>query len=290
MGRPTPSFAAQPLQAIQAAHPTLSNGQRRVTDYLCQNYRDTVFQTASEIAQRVGVSTSTVTRLAPALGYAGFPAFQQAFRELVRSERSTVSRLGQAMAGRARGRDLVSQVFASDLENLRRTHAELDRAALDRAATAILRADRVFVLGLRSSHAVAVLIHFALELVLGTSRLLAPGIGDLMEQASTIGRRDVVVAVSVARYTRQTYEVLEQTRSRARATVVITDKVTSPPASLGDSVLLAQTSLSSFVESYVAPLSVVNALVTMIAARARRRASQRLANFERLWKEARTYL
>jgi len=290
MGRQTHSTAAHPLQDIQAAHPRLSEGQRRVTDYLCHNYRDTVFLTAGEIAQRVGVSTSTVTRLASALGYAGFPGFQQAFRELVRSERSTVSRLEQAVAGRARGRDTVSQVFASDLENLRRTHAALDRAALDRAATAILRADRVFVLGLRSSHAVAVLIHFALELVLGTSRLLASGIGDLMEQASTVGRRDTVIAVSVARYTRQTYEVLAQVRPRVGATVVITDKVTSPLAPLGDAVLLARTSLGSFVESYVAPISVVNALVTVIATRTRRRASQRLAEFERLWKEARTYL
>lgn len=278
------------LQQILAAHPGLSEGQRRVADHLYHSYGETVFLTAGEIAQRVGVSTSTVTRLAAALGYPGFPALQDAFRDLVRTERSTVSRLEQATAGRTDGRDVVARVFAGDLENLRRTQQEVDRAALDRAAALILGARQVFVMGLRSAHALAVILHFGLELTLGRSRLLVPGIGDLPEQISDLDRRDVLVAISFARYTRQTFEILTQARRRQARTVVITDKATSPLAQEADVTLVGRTNLQSMIESYVAPLSLVNALVTLVASRHRRRSMQRLAEYERLWKEVRVYL
>lgn len=278
------------LQQILAAHPTLSKGQRQVADHLYHNYAETVFLTAGEIAQRVGVSTSTVTRLAAALGYPGFPELQDAFRDLVRTERSTVSRLEQAMAGRGDGRDVVGRVFASDLENLRQTHQELNRAALDRAAATMLGARQVFVIGLRSAHALAVILHFGLELTLGRSRLLVPGIGDLPEQIADLDRRDALVAISFARYTRQTFEILAQAKRRKARTVVITDKATSPLAQQADIALVGRTHLPSIVESYVAPLSLVNALVTLIASRHRRRSMQRLAEYERLWKAIRVYL
>lgn len=278
------------LQQILAAHPRLSKGQRRVADYLYHNYGETVFLTAAEIAERVNLSTSTVTRLATALGYHGFPELQDAFRDLVRTERSTVSRLERAMGARANGRDVVAQVFASDLENLRRTHQEIDRASLNRAAAAILAARQIFVLGLRSAHALAVLLHFGLELTMGRSRLLVPGIGDLPEQASGLGKGDVLVAISVARYTRQTYEILLQAKRRGACTLVVTDRATAPLALQGDITLVGRTHLHSVVESYVAPLSLVNALITLIASRHRRRSMRRLAEFERLWKEVRVYL
>lgn len=278
------------LQHILAAHPRLSKGQRRAADYLYQNYDEAVFLTAGQIAERIGLSTSTVTRLAGALGYEGFPELQEAFRNLVRAERSTVSRLEEAAGGRRGGRDVVAQVFASDLENLRRTHGDVDRASLARAADAIIGARHVYVLGLRSAHAVAVFLHFGLQLTLGTSRLVVPGIGDLPEQTAGLGTRDVLVAISFARYTRQTYEVLMQAKGRGARTVVITDKATSPLAQQGDVALVARTDLKSIIESYVAPLSLVNALVTLIASRNPRRATRRLAEFEERWKDARLYL
>lgn len=281
---------ARLMQQILAAHPRLSRGQRRVADYLYHNYGETVFLTAAEIAERVDLSTSTVTRLATSLGYRGFPELQAAFRDLVRVERSTVSRLEQAVGAPGNSRDVVARVFANDLENLRRTHQEADRKALDRAAAAMLQARQIFIAGLRSAHALAVFLHFGLELALGTSRLLVPGIGDLPEHTSHMGKRDVLVAISFARYTRQTYEILLQAKKRGTRTIVITDKVTSPLAQAGDIILIGRTNLRSIVESYVAPLSLVNALVTLIASDNRRRSMRRLAGFERVWKEARLYL
>jgi DNA-binding MurR/RpiR family transcriptional regulator len=277
------------LQRIVQAHPTLSIGQRRVADYLYHNYRETVFLTASEIGRQVGVSTSTVTRLAGSLGYLGFPQLQGAFRDVVRGERSTVSRLQQATGGGKRGRDLVAQVFASDLENLRLTHREVDREALDRTAAAILGARQVFIAGLRSAHALAVLLHFGLELSVGTASLLVPGIGDLPEQMLRMGKGDVLVAISFARYARQTYEILVQAKNRGVRIVVITDKATSPLALQADIALVARTSLQSIIESYVSPLSLMNALVTLIASR-NRRSLRRLADFEKLWTGLHMYL
>jgi DNA-binding MurR/RpiR family transcriptional regulator len=277
------------LQQILKAHPKLSKGQRRVTDYLYHNYGETVFLTASEIGRRVGVSTSTVTRLAGALGYDGFPRLQDAFRGLVRGERSTVSRLQQAAGDGGKGRDVVARVFASDLENLRLTHQELDRAAMDRAAAAVLGARQVFIAGLRSAHGLAVLLHFGLELSVGTAWLLMPGIGDLPEQMSRMGKGDILVAISFARYARQTYEILLQAKSRGVRIVAITDRATSPLALEADVALVARTNLKSIIESYVSPLSLINALVTLIASR-NRRSLRRLADFERLWTALRMYL
>jgi DNA-binding MurR/RpiR family transcriptional regulator len=278
------------LQQILAAHPGLSKGQRRAADYLYHHYDEAVFLTAGQIAARIGLSTSTVTRLARPLGYQGFPQLQEAFRNLVRAERSTVSRLEDATAGRRGGRDVVAEVFASDVENLQRTHKDVDRAALVRAAEAITGARHVYVVGLRSAHGMAVVLHFGLQLTLGTSRLLVPGIGDLPEQAAELRPGDVLVAISFARYTRQTYEVLVQAKERGARTIVITDKATSPLAQQGDVALVARTDLKSIIESYVAPLSLVNALVTLIASRNPRRSMRRLAQFEERWKEARLYL
>ena len=278
------------LQQILAAHPKLSKGQRQVVDYLYGNYRETVFLTASEIGQQVGVSTSTVTRVAVSLGYKGFPELQGAFRDLVRGERSTVSRLQQATGDGADGRrDVVAQVFAEDMENLRLTHQEVDRAALNRAATAILEARQVYIAGLRSTHALALLLHFGLELSVGTARVLAPGIGDLPEQISEMGKGDVLVAISFARYSRQTMEILMQAKSRGARIVVITDKATSPLALQADISLVGRTNLKSIIESYVAPLSLINSLVTLIASR-NPRSMERLAGFEEMWKELQIYL
>ncbi len=266
----------------------LSSGQRRVADYLYHNYRDTVFLTASEIGQRVGVSTSTVTRLAGALGYEGFPELQEGFRDLVRGERSTVARLPHTGDSVGNG-DVVARVFANDLENLRLTQEEIDRKALDRAAAAILGARQVFIVGLRSAHALAVLLHFGLELIIGRAWLVVPGVGDLPEQVARMGKGDLFVALSFARYTRQTFEVLLQAKNRGLRVLVITDRATSPLALEADIALVARTNLKSIIESYVSPLSVINALVTLIASR-HSRSIARLEQFEKLWTGLHIYL
>jgi DNA-binding MurR/RpiR family transcriptional regulator len=277
------------LQQILDAYPRLSKGQRQVADYLCRNYRETVFLTASQIGREVGVSTSTVTRLAVSLGCRGFPEFQEAFRDLVRAERSTVSRLRQATGDGTDGRSVVARVFAEDLENLRLTHREMDYTALDRAATAIMEGRQVYIAGLRSTHALALLLHFGLGLSLGTARLLVPGIGDLPEQMSGMGKGDVLVAISFARYLRQTLEIVMRAKERDVTIVAITDQATSPLALQAEISLVARTNLKSIIESYVSPLSLINSLVTLIASR-NPRSMQRLSEFESLWKELDVYL
>lgn len=278
------------LEKITSAYPRLSRRQKRIAHYFLNHYKDAVFLTAAHIAKEVGVSPSTVVRFAGIMGFQGFPEFQNALRDVVRKDRSTVSRLIAAADLHSDDQTLLGEVFQSDIDNLTGTQRELDLQALVRAANTILSASHIHIVGLRSAHSLAVFLHFALSLTLGRAQLIVPGIGDIPEQLCELKKRDVLFAISFERYTRQTFEVLDFAARKGLVTIALTDKSTSPLALKADIVLLARTALSSFVESYVAPLSVLNALVTLIASKNRERTLSLLSQYEKVWEETRLYL
>jgi DNA-binding MurR/RpiR family transcriptional regulator len=274
------------LQYLLTVAPKLSRGQRRVADFLYAHYDDAVFLPAVEIARRSGVSAATVTRLAGPLGFDGFPALRGALRDVVRAERLPAR--PPPPAARPPVPDAVAMVFAEDLTSLTRTHREADARALQRAAGMIRGARQIFIVGLRRAHALAVFLHCALGLTVRTPRLVMPGIGDLPEQTAAIASGDLVVAIGFAPYAPPTIEILVVARRRGARTLAITDTATSPLAAQADVTLVGRTHQRSVVDSYTAPLSLINALVTLVASRDRPRAVQRLREFERLWSDAAT--
>jgi DNA-binding MurR/RpiR family transcriptional regulator len=184
---------------------------------------------------------------------------------------------------------LIDDVMINDTNNLRATHQALDHGLIVEVAETLWRARRVWVVGVRSAHSVAVFMHFALRLLGRDSRLVTPGIGDVPEQLVEVERRDVVLGISFERYARATVNLFEACLDRGATGVAITDKATSPMAARAKLILMCQTSYLTFVDSYVAPLSLANAILTVLAVRHRGATTRSLARMERMWLAMDTY-
>jgi DNA-binding MurR/RpiR family transcriptional regulator len=278
------------LARIRRLSPALSSGQRKVVDFFLSRCDEAVFSTSARVAASTGVSEATVVRTAHALGFDGYPALRTALQSYFVARMSTVTRV-KLTAGRRRGEsEIIDELLGAELANLEATRRRLDHKAMGRAAELVASARRVYVVGLRSGYSLAWLLYFSLRLVRGNARLLTPGMADVPEQLEGVGRGDVVIGLTFERYTRATVELFRACLAKGATGVAITDKATSPLAEGAAVVLEAQTRLSSFVDSFVAPTALINVLLTLIAARRRRRALRALADREEDWRRHRTYL
>ena len=277
------------LQQVRARQGAVSPVQRRILDFLLDHQEEAVFLTTTALASRLDVSEASVVRLSRTLGFAGFREFQAAFREYARQPMSRVSRVRLMARRRGSLTQLADDVIANDIANLEATRRALDPALLLEVADRIWQARRIYLLGMRSAHAVALFLHFALRLLGRDSRLMTPGIGDLPEQLVEIDARDVAVGISFERYAKISLEVFEACVDRGATGIAITDKASSPLARKATLVLRCQTRYLTFIDSYVAPLSVANAILTILAVRRRGSATRALGRFEDVWRRMHTY-
>jgi DNA-binding MurR/RpiR family transcriptional regulator len=298
VSRQRPRNARQPaadrlhplLARIQARHPELSPLQRRIVDFFLNHPDEAVFFTTTAFARELHVSEASVVRLCRALGFEGFRDFRVAFQDYVREPLSRVSRI-RMMGARARGSlsQLIDEVMNNDIRNLQATCRALDHGLVLDVADRLWRARRVYVLGMRSAHSVAVFLHFALRLLGRDSRLMTPGIGDLPEQLVEVDGRDVALGISFERYAKVSIELFEACLARGATGIALTDKPTSPLARKAAVVLMSQTHYLTFIDSYVAPFSLANAILTVLAVRQRAAATKSLARMEEVWRVMHTY-
>jgi DNA-binding MurR/RpiR family transcriptional regulator len=275
---------------VEARHAELSPVQRKVLDFLLAHPHDAVYLTTTALGRELGVSEASVVRLCRTLGFDGFRDFQQAFRQYADQPLSRVSRI-KVVAGRRRSlAQLADDVLVNDINNLRTTHASLDHGLLIEVAETLWKARRAYIVGVRSAHALAVFLHFALRLLGRDSRLLVPGIGDVPEQLVEVAPGDVAVGISFERYSRATIDLFEACVTRGATGIAITDTPTSPLAGRAKLVLRSQTSYLTFIDSYVAPFSLVNAVLTVLAVQRRRPATRSLERMEEAWRAMNTYL
>jgi DNA-binding MurR/RpiR family transcriptional regulator len=249
-----------------------------------------VFLTSTQMAREVSVSEATVVRTARALGFSGYPEFRTAFRTYFVERMSTVTRVRLTAAPRRTESYIIDEVIRTDLTNLEATRVRLDHKALGQAAEMIGGARHVYVIGMRSAHALAWLLHFSLTLILANSRVVTLGAADVSEQLGRVGPEDVVVGITFERYTRATVELFRGCLAKGARGIALTDKPTSPLAEGAAVVLEAQTRLSSFIDSWVGPTALINVLVTLVAAKRRRKVLRTLADHEDEWRRHRTYL
>ncbi len=266
-------------ERLKTSFPGMSDGHRILTRFILDNMETAAFLTAGRLGALVGVSESTVVRFAFALGYQGWPDLQHAMADIVRARLSTVERLRASVAG---ARDVFHTVMEADLENLKRTMDEIDGEAFRSAVSLIVQAHEVFVLGLRSAQSLALWLAFALQMIGKTVRIVPSGLSSLFEILADAGPEDVVVGISFPRYTDQTVRAFEHARQMGARTIALTDSEVSPLAQVADATLRARTQIGSFVESYVAPLSLLNALVTAVGQKDEKKASSSLERFEEL--------
>jgi DNA-binding MurR/RpiR family transcriptional regulator len=274
---------------IRARGGTLSDGQRAVADFILHDYEKAAFLTAARLGAQVGVSESTVVRFAIALGYAGYPQMQLALQDMVRNRLTTVDRLLGSAEGMGSDEAVLNKVLLQDCENIRNTLQETDPAAFTEAIELILGARRVYVMGLRSASSMALFLSFCLNWALGNTQAMLSGVEDWLEQLATLGPEDLLITISFPRYTRKTIDAAEFAHSRGAKILAITDSVMSPLARFATVVLPARSSIDSFVDSFSAPLSLINALLTAVGQRARTRTVTALERLEGEWRKYRVF-
>ncbi len=268
---------------------SFSDGQKAVADYILREYERAAFLTAARLGQRVGVSESTVVRFAMALGYAGYPEMQQILQDMVRNKLTTVDRLLGSVEGMEENESVLAKVMQQDIDNIRQTLQETVPEAFEEAVRLILGARRIYVTGLRSASSLAVFLTFCLNWVVGNAHALISGVEDWLEQMGEIEAGDLLIAISFPRYTRKTVEIVDHARSRGARVLAITDSVMSPLARQATLVLPARSSIDSYVDSFTAPLSLINALLTAVAQQQKERTVASLDRLESEWRKYRIF-
>lgn len=277
------------LSTIQAKYHTFSKGQRAIAAYITECYDKAAFMTANHLGKTVGVSESTVVRFAMELGYDGYPAMQKAMQEMVVNRLTSVQRIGVAN-DRIGNQDLLSTVIQSDMEKLRMTGEIVSRHDFMAAVDEILKARRVYILGVRSTAPLANFLGYYLSQMLDTVHTITTsGTSAVFEQIISVDDRDVMIAFSFPRYSTSTAQGAEFCRSKGAKVIGVTDSPTSPLGRNCDHVLLAKSDMISLVDSLTAPLSIANALIVAIAARRERELEKKFSELEHVWEKYNVY-
>ena len=273
------------LSQINADNMKFSKGQRLIARYITENYDKAAFMTAGKLGKTVGVSESTVVRFATELGFEGYPEMRKALQELVRNRLTSVQRIAAAreMMDSA---NVLKSVMSADMEKLRVTLDTLDRDSFEAAVDAVLSGKNVYILGMRSSAALASFLGFYLNYLMDNVHVVNDTKGsEVYEQMLRIGTEDVLFCISFPRYTSNSLRAAQFAKERGARIVALTDNDSSPFASIADVVLYAKSDMVSFLDSLVAPLSVLNAIIIAISARRRETLDETFENLEKLWAE-----
>ena len=277
------------LAILQEKEPTFSKGQKRIARYITESYDKAAFMTANRLGKTVGVSESTVVRFAVDLGFDGYPSMQKAMQEMVLNRLTSVQRL-EVANDRIGDQDVVSMVLHSDIEKLRQTSETVDRGEFRAAVNAILKAKRVYILGVRSVAPLANFLGYYLNYMFNNVHVISGvSAGEMFEKIVSVNSDDVVIAFSFPRYSASTTKGAKYCRSAGATVIGITDSKLSPLGQCSDHVLVAKSDMVSLVDSIVAPLSLVNALIVAVASKREKELSQTFANLERIWDEYDVY-
>jgi len=277
------------LLALQEMAPTFSKGQRAIAKYITESYDKAAFMTASKLGKTVGVSESTVVRFAVELGYDGYHSMQKAMREMVLNRLTSVQRI-EVANNRFADHDVVSTVLHSDIEKLRQTEELIDRDDFTAAVNAILGSKRIYILGIRSTAPLANFLGYYLNYMFRNVHIVtASGTTELYEKIVGVNADDVLIAFSFPRYSSTTIRGARYCRSAGATVIGLTDSMLSPLAQNSDHVLLAKSDMVSLVDSLVAPLSVINALIVALASKKEKELARTFETLERLWEEHHVY-
>lgn len=267
----------------------MSKGQKRIAEYLELHYDKAAFLTAARLGTAAGVSESTVVRFAIGLGYEGYPQFQQALEEYVRHKLNSIQRI-EVTSGLLQERGVLESVLLSDAEKIRVTMETIDKKAFEKAVDTMLKAKTIYVIGIRSCAPLASFLSFYLNLIFQDVRaLLTSNSSELFEQMIHIGEEDVIIGISFPRYSMRTLKALEFANNRNAKVITITDSKNSPMNLYSSCSLLAKSDMASIVDSLVAPLSVINALIVSLCMKKQKNVIETLENLEEIWDEYQVY-
>lgn len=276
------------LNRIQSKFNKLSKGQKRIADYILNNYDKVAFMTASSLGNSVEVSESTVVRFANALGYGGYPKLQKALQESIKTKLTTVQRFEMSKELDS-NTDLYKKIMKHDVENIQKTIDDLDIENLRSIATDIHKAKKVYVLGMRSSSVLANYLGFYLNFAIERVQVIPSGALDVFDQVINLNEEDLLIAITFPRYSNQTMKLVNYAYGQKVPIISITDDVLSPVASISKKVLTAKYDMTTFIDSLVAPMSLINSLILAVGMENKESLDQKFESLEKIWKETHTY-
>ena len=276
-------------ERIQGSRRGFSKSQRAIAQYLQDHPEEVAFMTASRLGATVGVSESTVVRLATEIGYSGYPAMQQAVQEMIRNKLTSFQRL-EMTSRNIPPEKLLEAVLGQDIDILRHTREDLDSTAFYQAVDALISARKVYVMGAGSSLALATFLAHYFRLIFDTVQLVeATSEASVFQQLVRAGEGDAILAISFPRYSKKAAKALKYASSRGMTAIAVTDSPQSPLAEGASHLLLAQSDMVSFVDSLVGPLSLLNALIVTVAIRKKAEVVETLRHIESIWDEYGVY-
>lgn len=276
-------MTADILTCIHNKMNSLSKGQRKIANYILESYDKAAFQTADALGKTVQVSESTVVRFASELGYDGYPEMQKAMQEMVLNRLTSVQRI-EVCNKRISQEDVLNSVLQADMDLIRSTGDEIDREAFAGAVEALLNAKRIYILGVRSSSALASFLSYYLNYMFDDVRLITSASdSEVFEQIVRISPQDVLIGISFPRYSSATAQAMEYGHNAGAQTVALTDCASAPIAKNADFLLTARSDMVSLVDSLIAPMSVINALIVAVASRRRLETTTTFDKLEEIW-------
>ena len=277
------------LSILEEKNAGFSKGQRRIAGYITDSYDKAAFMTASKLGKTVGVSESTVVRFAVELGFDGYPEMQKAMQEMVMNRLTSVQRI-EVANDRIGNEDILTKVLQADADKLRQTAETISREHFQQAVDAVLKARRIYILGVRSAAPLANFAGYYMNYMFEDVRVItASGAGEMFENLVGITPGDVVLAFSFPRYSSATLKAAQYCREVGATVIGITNSTISPLAQNSDYVLISKSDMVSLVDSLVAPLSVVNALLVALASARESEVQKSLGTLERVWEEYNIY-
>ena len=277
------------LAAIETNMSSFSKGQKAIARFILESYDKAAFMTASKLGKTVDVSESTVVRFAARLGYDGYPNMQKALQEMIRNKLTSIQRI-EVSNDRIGNQDILSMVMQADIENIHMTLEDIDRESFDQAVGLIGGAKRIYVLGVRSAAAISSFLCFYFNLVFDNVVWVnGNSVSEMLENMLRVGKDDVVIGISFPRYSHRTVKAMEYARSCGAQVIALTDSTASPLAQIAQCTLTAKGDMASFVDSLVAPLSLVNALIVALGRTKNEEISHTFETLEHIWAEYNVY-
>ncbi|MBQ2999682.1 MAG: MurR/RpiR family transcriptional regulator [Clostridia bacterium] len=277
------------LADIEAGMPSFSKGQKLISTYILENYDKAAYMTASKLGSIVHVSESTVVRFAIELGFAGYPEFQHALQEIVRTKLTTFQRI-EVTNNLIGDGDVLSKVLLSDADKIKHTLDDIDREAFEEAVNRIVAAKNIYILGVRASSSLAGFLAHGLRMIFDNVKFVQTTSGsEMFEQIMSIRSEDVMIAISFPRYSKRIIHAVNFAHNAGADVIAITDSLASPIAPQANQVLTAKSDMASFVDSLVAPLSIINAIIVAVSRKKQDELKIRLRQLEEIWDEYDVY-
>ena len=268
---------------IEERMSSFSKGQKLIASYIAEHYDKAAYLTASKLGAIVGVSESTVVRFAIELGYEGYPDFQDSLRKLIRNRLTSFQRI-EVTNNLIGDGDVLEKVLTSDMDKIRRTMEEIDHSMFAEAIDKMVSAKTIYILGVRSSSALAGFLNYNFRMIFNDVKFVqTTSRSELFEQIMSIGEQDVMIAISFPRYSKRIINSVEYARSKGANVVALTDSQVSPIAAYANQLLLAHSDMTSFVDSLVAPLSIINAIIVAVSRKKQDELTERLRMLEEVW-------